>query len=130
MRIAFSIMHGEGRAWEVSVCKWNALKSSLVPMPEEEEKEGPGFSRLRMTHINVVNTRQQYCLLYVPYSNNCLNYIMSSDDLSLVPRHQIFCAHPAALSKNRVWTLSLVTLGRNHMSVSACCRTNQIAQVK
>ena len=37
-----------------------------------------------MTHKNVANTRQQYCLLfaqYVPYSDNCLNYIMSSDDL-------------------------------------------------
>ena len=63
------------------MCKWNVLKSSLVPRPEEEEKEGSGFSRLHMTHINVVNTRQQYYLL---------NYIMSSDDLSLVPRHQIF----------------------------------------
>ena len=30
---------------------------------------------------------------------------------SLVPRHQIFRAHPAALSKNRVWTLSLRKLG-------------------
>ena len=35
-----------------------------------------------------------------------------------------------ALSKNRVWTYSLVKLGRNHTSVSACCHTNQIAQVK
>ena len=41
--------------------------------------------------------------------------------LSLIPRHQIFCERLAALSKN-----SLVKLGRNHMSVSAC-RTNQIA---
>ena len=46
---------------------------------------------------------------------------------SLVTRHQIFRARPAALSKNRVhWAL-----GRNHTSVcvSTCCRTNQIAQV-
>ena len=49
---------------------------------------------------------------------------------SLVPRHQIFRARPAALSKNRVWTRSLVKLGRNHTSVLACCRTNQIVQVK
>ena len=48
---------------------------------------------------------------------------------SLLPRHQIFCACPAALSENRVWTHSLVKLGCNYMSVSACCRTNQIAQV-
>ena len=48
---------------------------------------------------------------------------------SLVPRHQIFRARPAALSKNRVWTRSLVKLGLNHTSVVACCRTNQIAQV-
>ena len=31
---------------------------------------------------------------------------------SLVPRHQIFRARPAALSKNRVWTLSLRKLGQ------------------
>ena len=49
---------------------------------------------------------------------------------SLVPRHQIFRARPAALSKNRVWTPSLVKLGRNYTSVVSCCRTNQIAQVK
>ena len=49
---------------------------------------------------------------------------------SLVPRHPIFRARPAALSKNRVWTRSLVKLGLNHTSVVACCRTNQIAQVK
>ena len=49
---------------------------------------------------------------------------------SLVPRHQIFRARSAALSKNRVWTRSLVKLGRNYTSVVACCRTNQIAQVK
>ena len=49
---------------------------------------------------------------------------------SLVPRHQIFRARPAALSKNRVWTSSLVKLGRNYTSVVSCCRTNQIAQVK
>ena len=49
---------------------------------------------------------------------------------SLVPRHQIFRARPVALSKNRVWTRSLVKLGRNYMSVVACCHTNQIAQVK
>ena len=49
---------------------------------------------------------------------------------SLVPRHQIFRVRPAALSKNRVWTPSLVKLGRNYMSVVSCCRTNQIAQVK
>ena len=44
----------------------------------------------------------------------------------------IFCAHPAALSKNRVWTrsLPLVKLGSNHTGVTTCCRTNQIAQVK
>ena len=48
----------------------------------------------------------------------------------LIPRHQIFRACPAALSKNRVWTCSLVKLGCNHTSTSACCRTNQIAQVK
>ena len=48
---------------------------------------------------------------------------------SLVPRHQIFHARPAALSKNRVWTPSLVKLGRNYTSVVSC-RTNQIAQVK
>ena len=30
---------------------------------------------------------------------------------SLVPRHPIFRARPAALSKNRVWTLSLRKLG-------------------
>ena len=49
---------------------------------------------------------------------------------SLVPRHQIFRARPAALSKNRVWTPSLVKLGHNYTSVVSCCRTNQIAQVK
>ena len=49
---------------------------------------------------------------------------------SLVPRHKIFRARPAALSKNRVWTPSLVKLGRNYTSVASCCRTNQIAQVK
>ena len=49
---------------------------------------------------------------------------------SLIPRHPIFRARPAALSKNRVWTRSLVKLGLNHTSVSAHCRTNQIAQVK
>ena len=49
---------------------------------------------------------------------------------SLVPRHPIFRARPAALSKNRVWTRSLVKLGLNHTSVLACCHTNQIAQVK
>ena len=48
----------------------------------------------------------------------------------LIPRHQIFCTCPAALSKNRIWTRSLVKLGCNHTSISACCRTNQIAQVK
>ena len=49
---------------------------------------------------------------------------------SLVPRHQIFCARPAALLKNRVWTRSQVKLGRNYTSVVGCCRTNQIVQVK
>ena len=48
---------------------------------------------------------------------------------SLVSRHQIFRARPAALLKNRVWTRSSVKLGLNHTSISAC-RTNQIAQVK
>ena len=42
---------------------------------------------------------------------------------------QIFRAHPAVLSKNRVWTRSPVKLGLNHTSVSARCCTNQIAQV-
>ena len=51
-------------------------------------------------------------------------------DDSLVPRHQIFRVRPAALSKNRVWTPSLVKLGRNYTSVVSCSRTNQIAQVK
>ena len=49
--------------------------------------------------------------------------LVSSPDL-------IFRAHPAALSKNRVWTRSLVKLGRNYTSVVACCRTNQIAEVE
>ena len=39
---------------------------------------------------------------------------------------QIFRAHPAVLSKNRVWTCSLVKLGHNHTSVLARCRTYQI----
>ena len=43
---------------------------------------------------------------------------------------QIFHTRPAALSKNRVWTRSPVKLGLNHTSISAHCRTNQIAQVK
>ena len=57
---------------------------------------------------------------------------MSKDiaKLSLVPRHKIYRARPAALSKNRVWTPSLVKLGRNYTSIVSCCRTNQIAQVK
>ena len=50
--------------------------------------------------------------------------------ISLVSRHQIFRARLAALSKNRVWTPSLVELGCNYTSVSACCSTNQIAQVE
>ena len=41
---------------------------------------------------------------------------------------QLICMRPAALSKNKVWTHSLVKLGRNYMSISACCRTNQTAQ--
>ena len=49
---------------------------------------------------------------------------------SLVPRHPIFHTRPAALSKNRVWTRSLVKLRLNLTTVLACCRTNQIAQVK
>ena len=51
-------------------------------------------------------------------------------DFSLLPRRQILRARPVALSKNRVWTHSLVKLGCNHTNVSACCRTNQIALVK
>ena len=54
---------------------------------------------------------------------NATMYLVSSPDL-------IFRARPAALSKNRVWTPSLVKLGRNYTSVVSCCRTNQIAQVK
>ena len=54
----------------------------------------------------------------------------SGRQCSLVPRLQIFRVRPAALSKNRVWTLSLVKLGRNYTSVVSCCRINQIAQVK
>ena len=46
------------------------------------------------------------------------------------PDTKFFCARPAALSKNRVWTPSLVKLGRNYTSVVSGCRTNQIAQVK
>ena len=34
---------------------------------------------------------------------------------SLIPRHQIFRARPAALSKNRVWTLSLRKLGQVYL---------------
>ena len=49
---------------------------------------------------------------------------------SLVPRHQVFHTHPVALSNNRVWTLSLLKLVCNHISVTACCCTIQIAQVK
>ena len=44
--------------------------------------------------------------------------------------HQIFHVRPAALSKNRVWTHSLVKLGHNYMNVSACYCTNQIPQVE
>ena len=35
--------------------------------------------------------------------------------ISLIPRRQIFCARPAALSKNRVWTLSLRKLGHAYI---------------
>ena len=58
------------------------------------------------------------------------NTTLTLQRASLVPRHQIFRVHPAALSKNRVWTPSLVKLGCNYTSVVSCCRTNQIAQVK
>ena len=37
---------------------------------------------------------------------------------SLVPRHQIFRARPAALLKNRVWTLSLRKLGQVYIQWS------------
>ena len=37
--------------------------------------------------------------------------VAGSSSHSLVPRHPIFCARPAALLKNRVWTLSLQKLG-------------------
>ena len=62
--------------------------------------------------------------------NNRFDPRLHHPPISLVPRHQIFRARPAALSKNRVWTPSLVKLGRNYTSVVSCCRTNQIAQVK
>ena len=39
-----------------------------------------------------------------------LNHTASNGKLSLVPRTN-FCTHPADLSKNRVWTLSLWKLG-------------------
>ena len=76
-----------------------------------------GSYRYRSRHAHLSSGRKviKYECQYVP---------------SLVPRHQIFRARPAALSKNRVWTLSLVKLGRNYTSVVSCCRTNQIAQVK
>ena len=56
----------------------------------------------------------------------------SGDELVSIssPDTPIFCARPAALSKNRVWTLSLVKLGRNYTNVLACCRTSQVAQAK
>ena len=60
----------------------------------------------------------------------CPHFRNSGVPVSLFPRHQILRVRPAALLKNRVWTHSLVKLRRNHTSVSACCCTNQIFQVK
>jgi len=59
----------------------------------------------------------------VTQSQSASVWLVSSPDTN-------FFARPAALSKNRVWTHSLVKLGRNYTSVVACCHTNQIAQVK
>ena len=42
------------------------------------------------------------------------------------PDH-IFGVYPTALSKKRIWKLSLGKLGPNWKSLLACCRTNQIA---
>ena len=50
------------------------------------------------------------------FYTNLPDYIVESlPTLSLVPGHQIFHVHPAALSKNGVWTLSLQKLGHVYM---------------
>ena len=54
----------------------------------------------------------------------------NSNEYSFVHVHQFVCTHPVTSSKNRIWTHSLVKVGRNYMSMSACCHTNQIAQGK
>ena len=63
----------------------------------------------------------------------CNNHVMLScksaientpSQNSLVPRHQIFRARPAALSKNRVWTRSLVkrdALCSQHLECGSNC---------
>ena len=65
------------------------------------------------------------------YDSHPLVLPLSSDmHPSLIPRHLNFRAHPVASWKNRVWTCSLVKLEHNYTSISACCCTKQIAQVK
>ena len=60
------------------------------------------------------------------YTNIC-NYAFGTQSQPQTPN---FSCVPCSLSKNRVWTRSLVKLGRNYMSVLVCSGTNQIAQVK
>ena len=47
-------------------------------------------------------------------------YIPCLCHCSLVPRHQDSCMHPVVSSKNKVWIRSLVKVGHNYTSISAC----------
>ena len=64
------------------------------------------------------------CFAHIKFVQEACMLLVSSPDTIFFARVLRPC------QKNRVWTRSLVKLGLNHTSVVACCRTNQIAQVK
>ena len=82
---------------------WQILLEETVPAVLNLRCVHYSLALRSMTVVFGLGTRLHVCMC-TTLENGVLR---NGQQPSLVPRHQIFRARPVALSKNRVWTLSL-----------------------
>ena len=94
-------------------CVWGEIVSGLVP--RLGEKRMPSKASCVRPHDSLFPISRLHHFVAPCACFHSLFDHVTKIAISLVPRRQIFCAHPAAFSKNRVWTLSLQKLGHAYI---------------
>ena len=109
------------KALETERQKWEAREERLVEQLREAQRKSHLDSK---AHVELRPRREATPAQDDLSGNHAHSRTLSPRKRDSSPDTKFFAHALRPCRKKKVWTHSLVKLGRNHMSASACCRTN------